>query len=248
MLVVAVGLLVESFGRSVWALWRLNGGRHFPRATVTTALSLLLVWAALLVPDRLDDLTPGAFLRIPVEGLLFVAISLVLPPGGARILALLGGLALGVLTILRLLDMGFLVAFDAPFHPVYDAAYAGPAVGLLTDSIGRPGALVVLIGAGLLVLGLLTLLPLSTLHLTRLVARHRRRSSRVLAVLTATALVTVFFGAHLGPAGPVASTAVARTAYTQVAQVRDDLADQREFARALEQADPFAATSGRRTS
>ena len=66
--------------------------------------------------------------------------------------------------------MGFHFAFDRPFHPVFDTAYAGSAVGLLGDSIGRAGALVVLIGAGLLIVALVALLPLSVVRLTRLVA------------------------------------------------------------------------------
>jgi hypothetical protein len=208
---------------------------------VISALALLLVWAALLVPDRVDDLAPSAFLRIPVEGLLFVVVVLVLPPRVARILALFGGLGLGALTILRLLDMGFHFAFDRPFHPLYDTAYAGSAVGLLGDSIGRAGALVVQIGAGLLIVGLIALLPLSAVRLTRLVATHRRPSIRMLALLTAIAMVTTLSGAQLGPAGPIASTASARLAYTHATQVRDDLRGQQEFVRALEQ-DPFRNT------
>ena len=241
MLLVALGLLVESFGRSVWGLWVLAGSPPGARTTVTSALALLLVWAALLVPDRVDDLAPSAFLRIPVEGLFFVVLVLVLPPRVARILALFGGLGLGALTILRLLDMGFHFAFDRPFHPLYDTAYAGSAVGLLGDSIGRAGALVVQIGAGLLVVALIALLPLSAVRLTRLVATHRRPSIRMLALLTAIAMVTTLSGAQLGPAGPIASTASARLAYTHATQVRDDLRDQREFVRALEQ-DPFRNT------
>ena len=244
MLLVALGLLVESFGRSVWGLWvpghvsqirrRSRGAASRPvgtlagsppgaRATVISALALLLVWAALLVPDRVDDLAPSAFLRIPVEGLLFVVVVLVLPPRVARILALFGGLGLGALTILRLLDMGFHFAFDRPFHPLYDTAYAGSAVGLLGDSIGRAGAVVVQIGAGLLIVALIALLPLSAVRLTRLVATHRRPSIRMLALLTAIAMVTTLSGAQLGPAGPIASTASARLAYTHATQVRDDL-------------------------
>jgi phosphatidylglycerophosphate synthase len=243
-LIVAIGLLAESFGRSIWELWRLDGGHQFPWPAVTAALALLLVWTALLVPDRLDDVAPGAFLRIPIEGLLLVAIALALPPGGARVLALLGGLILGVLTILRLLDMGFQVAFDTPFHPVYDAAYAGAAWGLLSDSIGGLGALVALIGAGLLVIGLLFLLPISTLRVTRLAAAHRRPSIRVLALLTSTAVVAAVLGTQFGPAGSVPSTAAAQLAVTHVDRVRDDLGDQREFERALEKQDPFHSTSG----
>jgi phosphatidylglycerophosphate synthase len=241
MLLVALALLVESFGRSVWGLWVLAGSPPGARATVTSALALLLVWAALLVPDRVDDLAPSALLRIPVEGVLFVVLVLVLPPRAARILAVSGGLGLGALTILRLLDMGFHFAFDRPFHPVYDMAYAGSAVGLLGDSIGRAGALVVQIGAGLLIVALIALLPLSAVRLTGLVAIHRRLSIRLLALLTAIAMVTTLSGAQLRPAGPIASTASARLAYTHATQVRDDLRDQREFVRALEQ-DPFRNT------
>jgi phosphatidylglycerophosphate synthase len=133
MLLVALGLLVESFGRDVWGLWvrgrvTLAGSPPGARATVTSALALLLVWAALLVPDRVDDLAPSAFLRIPVEGLLFVVLVLVLPPRVVRILALFGGLGLGALTILRLLDMGFHFAFDRPFHPLYDTDHGSERV------------------------------------------------------------------------------------------------------------------------
>jgi phosphatidylglycerophosphate synthase len=236
-LLIALGLLAESFGRHIWGLWRLAGGRSGARAIVTSALALLLVWAALLVPDHAGDLSPAAFLRIPLEGLLFVLLVLVLPPRPARILALIGGLGLGVLTILRLLDRGFYFAFDRSFHPVYDTAYAGSALGLLSDSIGRAGALAVFIGAGLLCVALLALLPLSAVRLTRLVARHRRPSIRIVAVLAAIATVSALTGAQPEPAGHIASTAAARLA----TQVRDDLRDQREFVRALEQ-DPFRDT------
>ena len=236
-LLIVLGLLAESFGRQVWGLWRLAGGRPAGRATVMSALAVLLVWAALLVPDRAGDLTPAAFLRIPLEGVLLVVLAVVLPPRPARVLALIGGLGIGVLTILRLLDIGFSFAFDRPFHPVYDTAYAGSALGLLGDSIGRAGALAVLIGAGLLSLALVALPPLSAVRVTRLVARHRRPSIRIVAVLAAIAMVSAPTGARPEPSGQLASTAVARLA----TQVRDDLRDQREFAQALE-LDPFRDT------
>ena len=42
---------------------------------VMTVLAALLVWFALVAPDRLDRLGPGAFVRIPIEGLVIVALS-----------------------------------------------------------------------------------------------------------------------------------------------------------------------------
>ena len=99
-LLIALGLLAESFGRQIWGLWRLAESPPGTRATVTSALAVLLVWVALLVPDHTGDLSPAAFLRIPLEGLVFVVLVWVLPSRPARILALIGGLLVGVLMIL----------------------------------------------------------------------------------------------------------------------------------------------------
>jgi hypothetical protein len=139
--------------------------------------------------------------------------------------------------ILRLLDRGFYFAFDRAFHPVYDAAYVGSALGLLGDSIGRIGALAVFIGAGVLCLALLALVPLSAVRVTRLVARHRRPTIRIAAVLAAISIVPALTGAGPEAVRRPASTSAARLA----TQVRDDLRDQGEFARALKQ-DPFRNT------
>ena len=37
--------------------------------------------------------------------------------------------------------MGFFDALGRPFDPVTDWSYFGPAVGLLSDSVGRPAAI-----------------------------------------------------------------------------------------------------------
>ncbi|WP_238173364.1 CDP-alcohol phosphatidyltransferase family protein [Kribbella speibonae] len=237
MLLIALGLLAESFGRHTWGLWRLAGSPRGTRATVTSALAVLLVWAALLVPDHTGDLSPATFLRIPLEGLVFVVLVWVLPSRLARILALIAGLLAGVLMILRLLDRGFYFAFDRPFHPVYDAAYADSALALLGDSIGRAGALAVFIGAGVLCVALLALLALSAVRVTRLVARHRQPTIRIVAVLAAISIVPTLTGAW--PVQQLASASAARLA----TQVRDDVRDQQEFERALAQ-DPFRDTPG----
>lgn len=238
-LLIAMALLAESFGRQIWGLWRQAGSPPGTRAALTSALAVLLVWAALLVPDHTTNLSPAAFLRIPLEGLVFVLLVCVLPARLARVLALIGGLVVGVLLIVRLLDRGFYFAFDRGFHPVYDAAYVGSALGLLSDSIGHVGAIAVFIGAGLLLVALLALLPLSAVRVTRLVARHRRPTIRVVAVLAVISIVPALTGAWPEPVRQPVSTAAARLA----TQVRDDLRDQREFVQALKQ-DPFRNTPG----
>ncbi|MEV4260381.1 CDP-alcohol phosphatidyltransferase family protein [Kribbella sp. NPDC049584] len=237
-LLIALGLLAESFGRQIWGLWRQAGSPRGTRATLASAVAVLLLWAALVVPDHTGSLSPAAFLRIPLEGLVFVLLVCVLPSRLARVLALIDGLLVGVLLVLRLLDRGFYLAFDRAFHPVYDAAYVGSALGLLSDSIGRVGAIAVFVVAGLLGVGLLALLPLSALRVTRLVARHRRPTLRIVAVLAVISIVPVLTGVGPEPVRP-ASASAARLA----TQVREDLRDQREFVQALKQ-DPFRDTPG----
>jgi hypothetical protein len=78
--------------------------RRRSRASAATTLAVLLVWAALVAPDRLDRLGPGGFLRVPVEGLVLVGLALVLPPRPRQVLAGVAGILLGLLTVLKLLD------------------------------------------------------------------------------------------------------------------------------------------------
>jgi phosphatidylglycerophosphate synthase len=244
-LLVALGLLTESFCHTVWQLWRLAGGRALPRGVVTGVAAVLLLWAALVIPDRLAGLTPGMFLRVPVELMVLVTAALVLPSRGAAVVAVSCGVGLGVLTLLRVLDLGFMVAFDSPFHLVYDASYAGPALDLVSTAVGRVGAILAAVGVAAVVVALLTMLPLAALRLTRLVSGHRRAAVQGLAAMTVIAVVPAALRLTPGPGGSVASTAAARNAQAQVMRIRDDLRDQRQFADEVAQEDPFAGTPER---
>jgi phosphatidylglycerophosphate synthase len=114
-LAVALALLAESFGRDVWWLWRhrnapvpaevpavacgVPGRARTGIAAGLTALSLVIVWAALVAPDQPSRLTPGAFVRLPIEGIVVVALALVLPGRGRRLMAWVVGPALGLLVV-----------------------------------------------------------------------------------------------------------------------------------------------------
>ncbi|HVU92252.1 MAG TPA: CDP-alcohol phosphatidyltransferase family protein, partial [Jatrophihabitans sp.] len=141
-LLVALLLLAESFGRDVVWLWR-HERRPAPRTRLrtaarwgSTALGAGAVWFGLLSPDRLEDVSPAAFLRIPVEALVVVAVAMVLPPRGRKVLAALAGATVGVLALLRLLDLGFNETLDRPFDLVGDWGSFGPALGVVRDSAG----------------------------------------------------------------------------------------------------------------
>src|SRR5258707_1057848 len=166
-LVVALALLAESFLRDVWWLWdhrvtRSSGAatvdapivrRRAPSAppsarrgpvrtglaTAFTIFALAIVWAALVAPDRPSALTLTAFLRIPLEALALVALALLLPVRARRVLAVLLGLTLGLVVILKMLDVGFFMAFERPFDPIGDSADAGIGIGTLRTAGGQKG-------------------------------------------------------------------------------------------------------------
>ena len=105
-----------------------------------TILALLLVWGALLAPDQPSGLTPSAFVRLPLEGLVLIALAVVLPATIRRVLAGGVGPALGLLVILEVLDMGFFTTFDRPFHLIGDSGNAGVGIETLRAAVGRTEA------------------------------------------------------------------------------------------------------------
>jgi phosphatidylglycerophosphate synthase len=245
-LVVSLALLVESFARSVWWLWRrrpapVPGRVRTGVSVVTATISVLLVWVALVAPSELSDFTPTAFVRIPVEGLVVVPLLLVLPAMVDRVVAALLGVALGVLTLVKILDLGFSAALDRPFNPVADWRYSGTAVETLRESVGSTGAVLGVVGAGVLVAAVLVLIPLSVLRLTRLAERHRRPVLHTVSALTVAWVLCAVLGVQLVSGVPVASASAGGLAHDKAQAWWTDLQDHSHFATDLAD-DRFRAT------
>ena len=244
-------LLAESFGRETWWLWRNRATMARPaqvtpavaRTTLTVAAAAL-VWFTLVAPTHLDDFTLGGFVRLPIEALVVVVLCMYLPVLAARIVALSAGLVLGLLTILKILDLGFYDGLDRPFSPVSDWSYLGPAVGVLRDSVGSGRALAAEIGIVLTTAVILLVLPLSMLRVTRAASRQRARSTRAIVALGGVWLLVAALGVRTSTGTPVASAGAAGLAYDQVHQVRTGLADQKKFAASISAPDPYAITPG----
>jgi len=202
-------------------------------AAVTTVLAALLVWFALVAPNEMHDLMPSAFLRIPIEGLLFVAVLLAIPARARTPVAFVVGAVLGLLTIVKVLDMGFFFALDRQFNPITDWGYLGSAVGLLSDSIGHSGAVLSVIAVLLVVLAVIVFTPLAVVRLSRIVAGHRTASIRTVTAVGAAWVLFAAFGVQIGPGAPIASTSAAALTYDQVSMVRAGIQDQEEFAAAV---------------
>lgn len=198
-------------------------GRHGTLGWIVTGLAALLVYLALVAPPVLSQFTPLAMLRIPVEGLLFAALLLVLPARPRRIAALAGGALLGLLTLLRILQMGFLAVLGKPFDPVFDWPQLGHGVSLLKASIGELGTLAAATGAVILAFALVVVLTLSVVRLARVATGHRRTTGRAVGALAVVWLVCFVLSA------PVASRGVATLAYQAGRQVWTSVENQRRF-------------------
>jgi hypothetical protein len=216
------------------------------RAVVLTALALVVVVVALVAPTRVEEMTPAAFLRLPVELLVLLAVVLVLPERTGRLRPLVvaaAGAVLAVVTVFKLLDVAFIQALNRPFDPMIDWRYAGSLVDTTRGSAEGWLGVVLLLAAAATLLAALVLVPLAVRRLARAAVRHRTASVRVVAALTPLWLLLSLLGVHAGGV-PVASEATASYVWGQVARVPSQLRDQRAFALAAA-TDPEHATPAR---
>ncbi|MFI1754608.1 CDP-alcohol phosphatidyltransferase [Streptomyces sp. NPDC020571] len=235
--------------RSLWArlarrrAWRT---RH-PRAArvvrrVTTALSAILVLGALLLPNTLVAVEPSRFARIPAEAVVAAVLLLCLPRVPRLVAAALFGTALGALTVLNLLDMGFTEYLGRSFNLVLDWGLLDDAQSFVADSMGGAAATWAAVGAVVLAASLLVVMALAAVRLGELLAAHRERAARG-ALMAATVWMTcVALGVQTFGV-PVATTSASRAAEAQAHRVVDTLRDEAAFAKEAK-ADRFGATPG----
>lgn len=226
-LAVALLLLVDSFGRDVW--WQCRHRREAPVPerpgsvpAVATLLAFGVLWVALATPAGLGDLV-----RIPIEGLVLVAVALVVPGRSRKVVAVGFGLLAAVLLVLRVLDEGFRVVMDRPFHLVGDWSYLGKGMGVLRDTVGDTRATLLVVAAVVLVVVVAVLLPLAALRVSRVASEHRRRTATAVGALGTTWVMCAVLG---GPAAQVAAATSVDLAADTVDRVRTDLGDREVFA------------------
>jgi phosphatidylglycerophosphate synthase len=247
LLAVALAMLAESFGRDVWWLWRHRDeapasraaahARHPVATVVLTLLSLAVVWVALVFPIRPWQLTPGSFVRLPLEGLVVVGLAVALPTGARRVVAWVAGLVLGAIVLFKLFDLGFFIAFNRSFNPVEDWTYLSIGVGTVRDTFGSRDANLAVAAATVIGLTALIVPALAVVQLTRVAARYRRPSLRAVGVLTAVWVLCWVFGAQVSGAG-VASTSAAHLAIGEVQAVQSDFHSQALFRAQIARKDP----------
>ena len=253
-LFIALALLAESFGRDVWWLRShrltaaadagLTRGRvRTPIAAVLTILAVLLTWAALVAPDQPSRLTPSAFMRVPIEGLVVIALALALPVTARRLLAWIVGPVLGLVVIMKIVNFGFFATFDRPFDPVGDWSYTGIGIETMRESIGGTGANLAIAGAAVLCVGVVVLMTLAVRRLTRVAAVHPRWSLQAVTALGVVWVLCWVFSAQLVSGTPIASASAAGLAVDEVRAVQAGLEDNAIFANEIIR-DRFRNTPG----
>lgn len=208
---------------------------------LVTGAAGLFVFVSLVAPDRLSRLKPLAFLRIPVEILLVLALLIGLPRRPRRIVALGLGALLGLATIAKVADIGFYASLARPFDLWSDWGFLPPAVNYLQRNSGPTDAVLAVVGAIVLAVAVLALSALSLLRLSSIAAGHRVVAARVIGALGVVWLLLAVLGLRFVPGVPVASASAAGLVYDKVNQVVVDVRDQRTFVERSAN-DPFAAT------
>ncbi|SFH45377.1 hypothetical protein SAMN05421678_11857 [Actinopolymorpha cephalotaxi] len=196
----------------------------------TSALAALLVLGCLLLPRHLWELRPTTFVRIPLEAIFGAALLLALPRKGRRVAAMLAGVGLGLLTLVKLLDMGFDAVLQRSFNPVLDWGLFADAVGFVRDTAGDAAAVGAVVAAVLLALGIPTVLALAMVRLVDLPAGHRTAATRTALVLGTAWMVCVMAGVQVAGA-PVATVSAAELVHSRAHLVVATLRDEQAFAR-----------------
>ena len=208
-------------------------------SVVLTVLAGVMVWVVLVMPQEMEDMTPSAFLRVPVEMLVLVGLAVFLPRRWRRVTAVVFGVVLGLLLILKVLNIGYVMVLDRAFDPVIDWAYLGPAVGVLRDTEGETTATLAVAAAVVGAVAALTLFPLAALRLARVASGHRRPSLFTVTALGMVWVLAAVTGLKVLSDSRLASASAVERVYGDVRQLRADLADRKTFQR-LTSTDRFA--------
>ncbi|WP_405767899.1 CDP-alcohol phosphatidyltransferase [Streptomyces sp. NBC_01538] len=206
-----------------------------------TALSVLVVLVALQLPATVDQLRLSAFLRLPAEAIVAAVVLLAMPRRPRVITAACMGVFLGALTVVNLLDMGYVEFLGRHFNVMVDWVLLSDAQSYLTDSIGTLGSLATTLGVIVLVLLLLVGTGLATVRLSNLLARHNAGATKASLIAGTVWITCMSLGLTNFGGAPLASNHATAIVEAHVQRVGDTIRDEAVF-RKLAKNDPFAKT------
>ena len=202
-----------------------------------TAAAALLVFVALVLPDQSGKFKPGefmggAFLRIPLEGIVGAVILLVLPARPRRVAAVAMGVVLAALALVKVVNLGFRYQLGRRFDPVLDWPLLGDGYNYLVETGGRAYAMGMVALAATGVVALFGGLALAVLRLGEVTARHQVAARRAVPAVIAAWVALAVAGVQLFPYAPVASDSTVKLAKATLERIPAAMAEQKAFAAA----------------
>ncbi|MDW4907389.1 CDP-alcohol phosphatidyltransferase [Streptomyces sp. ADMS] len=223
-----------------WRTRRPTAARNLRWAA--TALSALLVLVALQMPNTTGNLRISEFFRLPAEAIVAAVVLLAMPRRPRVITAACIGAFLGALTVLNLMDMGFVEYLGRHFNIVLDWQLLADAQSYITDTVGTAGS----IAATLAVIVLALLLPagtaLAAVRLSNLLARNNALATRATLIAGTVWITCMSLGVTIGGV-PIASDHTAGVVKVHVRRASDTFRDEAAFEKFAKD-DPFANTPG----
>ncbi|MEU6657259.1 CDP-alcohol phosphatidyltransferase [Streptomyces sp. NPDC046900] len=204
-----------------------------------TVLAGALVVASFLMPNK-PDFRPAVFTRIPVEALIGAVVLTALPRRPRLIVAWLGGIAIGVLTVLDVLDIGFYQYLGRGFNVILDWPLFSDAYAYLKDTLGGAGALAALVVAIALVLVVPAVSALAVVRVSNVMARHRTTTTRTVLVLSMVWMTCTALGLQVGGMQLASDHTITLLQY-RADNLRATVRDEREFTKTA-QDDAFGNT------
>ena len=104
-------------------------------------LALVCVFVALIIPNRLEWITPLSFLFLPLE-LIVAGLLLLVPRVGGRVLRTVLAVLLATGLVFKVADLIVYEIFARPFNPVFDLYLLDDGLRLVTGAFGRVDAIV----------------------------------------------------------------------------------------------------------
>ncbi len=206
-----------------------------------TALSAVLVLVALQLPATTDQIRLSEFFRLPAEAIVAAVVLLAMARRPRVITAACIGVFLGALTVVNLLDMGYVEYLGRHFNVMVDWELLSDARSYLTDSMGEAGSLATTLGVIALVLLLLVGTGLAAVRLSNLLARHNAGATKATLVAGTVWITCMSLGLTNFGGAPVASNHATAIVQSHVQRVNNTIRDEAVFEK-LAKKDPFAKT------
>nr|WP_234439727.1 CDP-alcohol phosphatidyltransferase [Streptomyces bicolor] len=192
------------------------------------------------MPNTLGNLKATEFMRLPAEAIIGAAVLLTLPRRPRLIVAATTGAALGALTALNVLDMGYNEFLGRHFNVVLDWELLDDAQSYMKDSLGGTTTTLLTIGLILLVVALIALVALATIRVGEVLARRKADASRGALIAGTVWITCTAFGLQVAGV-PIAADHTAGVIKVHARRAMDTLRDEAQFARDAK-ADTFGNT------